>query len=171
MEGRGHSIWAMPTADADSRLDEDIARLARDHGTPPFSAHMTIAGSLPMEASVLVDRLCPVAAATAPFRIELGERGAGPEPFRSLYHRVASSAPLETLRAKTMAALALPQAPWMPHVSLLYGALTDTERTRLIDDGEATRAGGFSVTSLHVWSTTGPVSRWHEVAALPFVGL
>lgn len=158
----------MPSGDAHVRLRERIAELAAAHGTPVFPPHLTLVGSLGEAPDRLIDALRPVAAAAHRCNIVLEECDGHGSSFRAFYHRVEPSKKLERLRIAVADALDLTITPWVPHVSLLYGDLSEEQREFLVARTEPPLGADFQVDALHLWSTEGEVATWHEIATLPF---
>jgi len=120
---------------------------------------VTIAGSLEGEPGELTRLVGAVADAHAPLALQLGPCSTSEHWFTCVYYRIRTSATLERVRASLDV-----RAPWTPHLSLLYGHLTDDRQQALALELSSPPLREFTASSLQLWSTEGPVEDWYSVA-------
>jgi len=126
---------------------------------------VTIAGGLDGSPEELITRIGSVARDHAPLVLPLGPCATGDGWFTCLYYRIQTSGPLERVRT----ALGVRQ-PWMPHLSLLYGRLTEDRQRELVRELSPPPLREFTAPSLQLWSTEGPVEDWYSVAEFALGG-
>lgn len=164
MNGVGLSLWLVPEGAVRRRLAALIESLARRFAGPVFAPHVTLlAGITRAEADVITQAREILRGSTA-----LSLRFTGPEAgetfFRALYLRVEPSAPLLELHQAARDAFARrDDPPYVPHLSLVYGA--PPPRT-VLGELRPSAPNGFEARMLDVYSTEGPVEAWHRVRRL-----
>jgi 2'-5' RNA ligase len=171
-QGTGHSLWLMPEPSEGARLEALIARLASRLGTPPFPPHVTLLGSLPGTPEALLAATRALGRETPPLPLRLTRSGGQDAFFRCFYAEVEASAALEACHARAVARLgARTPAPFFPHLSLVYGALSLEQKAALAaelrPEAEA-RTVGF--TALRLVRTEGRVADWRTVGEATLSG-
>lgn len=115
-----HSIWLMPN-DADSVLLSGIVSdLSQRFGTPEFKPHLTVTGDSDRPLAELTAAIAQAAAKVACFAEAVSGIETSEAFFRSFYARFAIAPPLAALKQRLDGQAG---EPFMPHVSLLYGAV------------------------------------------------
>lgn len=162
----------MPAGAVHDRLAGLIRRLAERFSTPPFPPHVTLLPGIddPREEETLAT--CrTLAAAIRPFTVRLAGVEGRAEPFRCLFARAEASALLLATHAAAARAFGRePDAPFFPHLSLVYGAVPDETKREIATDVAPLVAPSFPVARLHLWRTDGPVGDWRELGALDLTG-
>lgn len=155
--------WLPPPAEA-AAYAEAMETLRSRLGGPAFPAHVTVGAPLhgdPAELqrraeALLVGlprpRFAPVAVAHAPERhrclvVELAANAAAHEAHRRL------------------SALSGHEAPWRPHLSLVYGRLPEEVRAATAEALDAQAFPPFEAEGLALWDTT-PLRSWREVGRI-----
>ena len=165
---KGISLWLMPEGETQARLAALVARLAASLGTEPFAPHVTLlAGLLELEARAL-ERAEQLARTLGPLRLRFEGLEGQDEPFRCLFARAETTAPLRhahAVAARTF--LREPDPGFLPHLSLVYGTLPPERKRTLVSELAAEAAGEFEAHRLHVWWTEGPVANWRELGSFP----
>jgi 2'-5' RNA ligase len=154
------SVWLLPDPAAARPLAEAIDELAEGLGGPRFLPHLTLIGEVAASGTALtrgleaLSRRAPIVLATESLEVTSAYH-------RALFLRVRSTPALLDLREAALRALATHGgAPWMPHVSLLYGDHpAETKRPWL------SRVGAWLPRTLRfdrlaAVETTGPVEGW-----------
>lgn len=145
-----------------------IGELSARFGTPSFPPHVTLLGGLAADpdAAVARGRELAVVLSDFPVRFEGLEHSA--EYFRALVVRVAPDLPiLDARRRAQMAFPAEPFGPFMPHLSLLYGALPVETRRHLVADVRESAPAAMVLRCLDVVATEGTASEWRRLVRLP----
>jgi len=161
----------MPEDHAGERLARCIDGLAARFRTPSFPPHVTLLPGLRGPADTVLAAASDLARETRPFVVRLGGVEGRDEPFRCLYARVEASAALAELHARTVRRLAPSfEAPFEPHLSLVYGTLDLATKAALCRELDAETRRAFEVRRLHAWRTEGEVAAWGEIGSFSLVG-
>jgi 2'-5' RNA ligase len=157
----------MPDGRPREELAAVIHRLAARLGTEAFAPHVTLLPGLVTPEAEVVDGARDLAAELGPMVLEPTEVDGLDEHFRCLFYRIGGTPALRQARAA--AALRFggdPEAPFEPHLSLVYGRLDEPSRTDLKRELSVLAPSRFEARRLHVWRTEGRVGEWREVATL-----
>jgi 2'-5' RNA ligase len=164
--GRGFSLWLMPRGEVRDDLAALIADLARRLETEAFEPHVTLLAGLEAPEAEVVERARALASSLSPLTLAPAEIDGTEEHFRCLFLRMAAAPGLR--RARSSAARAFgcdPDAPFDPHLSLVYGRLDPAAKAGLKQELSALGLPGFEAQRLHVWRSEGRAGEWREVAA------
>ena len=117
------SYWLLPSEEDEILLADEGARLGARHGTLLFQPHLTLLGDI--ARTPVPDRAMTeiIAAASGAFSLPIADILTGLSYFRSFYAAFAPSPELLRLRMETCRLCAAEPGDFMPHVSLLYGAV------------------------------------------------
>ncbi|GJN14939.1 hypothetical protein PR202_gb01817 [Eleusine coracana subsp. coracana] len=107
-----YSVWALTPEPVRSRLRGVMDGLRAAHGGPAFEPHATVVGAIRLRRSQAIEMLRAAAVGVSPYTA----RVTGVAPRRLLL------LPVRLPPARTYS------RAYMPHVSLLYGDLTDEEK-------------------------------------------
>lgn len=167
---RGVSLWLMPEGQACDQLSALVDGLAERLGTTPFPPHVTLLPGIdgPADGEVLAASRA-LAGGLQPLAVRLVEVEGRAEHFRCLFARAAADAPL--VSAHAAAARAFGRAPdpaFLPHLSLVYGALEPDAKRLLAAALRGAVELAFEARRLHVWRTEGPPGDWHELGSFGF---
>lgn len=146
-----------------------IDRLAAEPGGPRFVPHVTVAAGLEAGEHEATRALTSLVADLPPFDVSFSEFGCEQEYFRALYLRAEPCAQLGALREAALRAWALPQAPYLPHLSLLYSSGVGAGRKRaILGDVGITLPLTLLFDAVELWADPGQgVSGWRRVARVP----
>jgi hypothetical protein len=172
MKATGVSLWLMPEGEPRARLAELVDRLAARFSTPAFAPHLTllsaIHGASPED---VLAQARVLASGLRPFRVSLAGVEGRDEYFRCLFARATADAPLLAAHAAAARAFGRPADPaFLPHLSLVYGALAEGEKRQLALELAAALVPSFDADRLYVWRTQGPVSAWRELGVFGLSG-
>lgn len=162
------ALWLLPGGASAARLEELIEALARETGGPAFAPHLTLLGGLRGDAGALaakLGRLRGDGGALRPVALEARGPATGSTRHQCVFLDVAPSEPLAALRRAAEAALGSNEAPFRPHVSLVYGELPAARRRELAADPRV-RALAHDVwwaDRLELWTVEGQTERWRCV--------
>jgi hypothetical protein len=167
---RGVSLWLMPDREVRERLSALLDGLAARFGTTPFPPHVTLLPGIagPPAGDVLAASRT-LARGLPPLAVRLVEVEGRAEHFRCLFARAAADAPL--VSAHAAAALAFGRTPdpaFLPHLSLVYGALEPQAKRLLAAEVRGAVDLAFEARRLHVWLTEGPPGDWRELGSFGF---
>jgi len=159
----GYSIWLMPAGTVYDALREQISDLSREFGTPTFEPHVTLMGGLEGKEHDVAASTARLAGIVRPYRIIL--RGAAQTDY--YFRCVFSTADkedevMDANRAAKEVFGRHDDAPYMPHLSLVYGNLPEETRNALVAKFDDLVAE-FPVDRLHLFRTEGIVPQWRKV--------
>ncbi len=138
MSSEIHSIWLVPAPADEAFLRDAIVELAARFGTPPFAPHLTIRGDTGAPVAALEAAITAAAAVVAAFSEAVAALETGEAYFRSFYARFPIGAPLAALKQRLDPTAA---ETFMPHVSLLYGAVAPGPKAAAADEFRRRLAG------------------------------
>lgn len=157
------SWWILASHEDEALLASHLGSLARRHGAPLFHPHLTLIGDIPAPPESLFEATDRLAAGAAGFTAPVIDIVTGEAFFRSFYALFEAPAALAELRMEAAQTLSLDPGPFMPHVSLLYGAVPErpkqesAARTRAALQGRAIR---FDRLALVNSSNDVPLADW-----------
>ena len=164
--------WLIPAAGSmRDQLATTIGRIAADQGTPIFEPHVTLAPLSDCEPDEAVRALTPVASQAAALDISFSAVGQEQAYFRSLFLRADPSPQLTQLNEAARRALRLAEAPYMPHLSLLYSDLTDQQKQPIATGLDLVLPLTIRIRGIQLWAShPSGVTGWTRVAELPLPG-
>jgi 2'-5' RNA ligase len=125
------SYWLLPAEPTRSQLAAQIAELAREYSVTAFAPHITL-----FVSTRAAQRDLPLMAADArivqPFSVHTVRVAHGPELFKSVFLQIDPNATLNHL-AQSIRAQCLEPSDYAfdPHLSLIYKAMTEPDRSAL----------------------------------------
>jgi 2'-5' RNA ligase len=163
---RGLSLWLMPEGSVRDRLAALVGRLATRLGTEPFPPHVTLLSGIADAEDDVLRAAAALAPALPPLGLSLGPVLGGEEHFRCLFVRLAADEAIRSAHAAAARAFGRePDPAFLPHLSLVYGALPPETKRRLAVEVADEVAVSFEAARLHVFRTEGRAGDWREVAA------
>lgn len=171
MKPEVYSVWLMPDAAWAREFKAIVEDLAGRFSTPRFAPHLTLIGGQPFDREDLRRRLAPAVTGVAAVARPILDIVTGDAFFRSFYALFGAEGGLGDLRMRVnVAVLGADPGTFMPHVSLLYGAVEPGPkaaaaaevrtalkgRTVLFDRIEIVRSGDDV-----------PIEDWESVAVFP----
>jgi len=166
---RGISIWLVPEGDVREKLAARIAELSRRYGTPSFEPHVTLLGGIGEGEGEVLRRGALLAASARPIAIRLSAVRRGDEYFRCLFLEAERSPDLLAAHEHASDLLgARGRAPFLPHLSLLYGRLAAEDVSATDEALHAVALPvAFEARCLEIHRTEGTVPEWRRLAAHP----
>lgn len=169
----GYSLWLMPTDEVRDKFSETIHALAGKYDSPTFEPHITLVGGINgVGIDGYEDDLCHMTSAiarlTPSLQIQFADFGYQDTFTRSLYLNTRSDEGLMSANHQARQLLALmPDRNYTPHLSLLYGSLTDEEKLGEIAKLGRTLPETFEVRRLDLYKSEGFVRDWKKLAEFP----
>ncbi len=166
-----YALWLLLPDGARERYAALIEMLARTYATARFEPHITLLGDLSGEERELARQTEQLARELEPFEVRLLETGHEDETFRCLYIFVAVSRPLEHARQRARERFGRRiETGFVPHLSLVYGALDDHEKERILD-----RIGRYfdetvPIREIALYAIAGRPDQWRCVVRAPLGG-
>jgi 2'-5' RNA ligase len=159
-----YHLWVKPTGAAYALVARTIRDLADELGTPSFEPHVTLLGSLDgteREHRQRTETLCRL---LRPVPFVLTEPGYLDEYFRCVFMLVDQTQEVRWYRASALHAFDRPDEPFMPHVSLVYGSLTESRKQEIVARLPPELRTTFLATSLALVRADSPAPHdWHEI--------
>ena len=163
-----YHLWLKPSGPSYELLSRTIIRLARELHAPVFDPHITLAGPLEGAEQELVDKCEHLQRVLGPFPIVLDEPLHGPDYFRCIFMRAVPDSAIMRANLTARTVFDLSEAPYMPHLSLVYGTFPKSERQLIVstlprDLRLSFMAQGFDL----IRSNSSDPKDWHTVHSLP----
>ena len=160
-----YALWLLPDETAGAKYADLINTLSERYHTPRFSPHVTLLGrvtgsedTLAQITRSLADKFCML---TLPAEGLAGETNY----FRSLYVKLeCSKRLLETHEQASTSFAGRPASDYLPHLSLVYGHLPETEKTKLGTEIEDKLPNDFQLDRLQLVYIAASVRDWRTVA-------
>ena len=149
-------------------LQQRIASLARRYDTPAFDPHVTLLSGMQLSEEEARLQLSGLATALGPVPIRLTVTSWGREYYHCVFAEVDRDERLIAARdrARTLFDVET-QAPYRPHLSLVYGDIGLGLRQRVANElGSSLRAEGFDTGIVQLWNVAGGVGEWSLVAGM-----
>lgn len=166
----GYHLFFEPTGEASALLTDTVQSLAQEYGGPLFAPHLTLLAKIPeVSEQELVEKSRTLAANLAPFTLTLSGFGAEGTYFRTLYMTVQNRDEVAKHHAQAREVFGgEDSAPYMPHLSLLYGMYDAGRKQHTINALQHLPPISYEVKSLTLWHTPGDASTWKKVGEFPF---
>ncbi|PKA64623.1 Cyclic phosphodiesterase [Apostasia shenzhenica] len=123
------SVWALPPADAKERLKALMSSLRSDFGGPVFEPHITVVDAIRLRRDDAVNRLRTAAATIKSYTARVSAVALGGFFYQCVYLLIDPSQEVVEASSHFCAHFGYRRStPYMPHVSLIYGDLSDEEK-------------------------------------------
>lgn len=166
-----HSLWLSPSQDDMSALQNLVDDFCRQTGnTPPFAVHVTLLGDIDAPVQEIFEVAAPVLRGHGPVDLTLRRLSFGENFFMSFFANVEPSGDLQAMHEACATAFpeaAIPQ-PFVPHMSLAYGALSPAQKAQFAAQAEPVFPVTFKIDRVCVVkaSQDTPIEDWtvcHEI--------
>jgi hypothetical protein len=158
------SLWLVPAPDSARRLSVWIESFARRFAGPLFAPHLTLLSRVGNETLGVVAAQA-VASSSGTVKLDCRHAEGTDVYFRNLYLRVSSDAAVQAIHVRAAAAAEQSaEAAFLPHLSLFYGHLGDSERTDAMHEVERELPLVLRADAVELWSVQGPVESWRKLA-------
>ncbi len=167
----GYSLWFLPPPHSVESYSEIIKKLATKYTAPVFQPHITLVGTIPLKKEEIIERMGHLTSRFAPFPLTMTEISYKDSYFESLYILVRPSEKLIEVNVTARTVMGMEKAPYMPHISLLYGSYPVSIKERIIADLGREQLNHFTVDSLHLIQSSGDESTWKSIQSFPLGGI
>ncbi len=167
MKTIGYSLWLVPEGDPYSKLTRVISDLSMRFRTPIFEPHVTLFPDILGEEPDIISKTARIVHALKPFGVALTSVGTSSEYFRSIFINASSA---ELVSANTVCRKIFGResdAPYVPHLSLLYGKIPDEEKKKTLSS-LPDLSSAFTVRSIRLNYMNGTPSQWRKVKEFSF---
>lgn len=171
MTATSYALWLRPDAASAATFAQLIEALSHRLGTPRFQPHMTLSGVASTTEADAIARSKRLAAALAPVPIHLIGAGHTDAYFRCLFLRAEKTPPL--LAAHRLASAEMQQptdADFMPHLSLVYGALATPVKEKIIEELDSRFPRNFLADSISLCAIAGAPDEWRPIGPFFLTG-
>lgn len=169
MKAECYSVWLMPDAAWGGEFQTIVDDLASRFSTPRFQPHLTLIGGQPFDREDLKRRLVPAVTGAAQLSRPILDVVTGDAFFRSFYALFGVEGGLGDLRRHVnVAVLGSDPGRFMPHVSLLYGAVAPEPKAAAAAEVRTALAGRMVTFDRIEIVRSGddvPIEDWESVAA------
>lgn len=163
-KARGYSLWLMPSGNEYEQLSARIRELSKAHDTPVFEPHVTLLGGLQEKESGIVARTKKLTEVLEPLTINLTQIEYRNEYFRCLFYSVEITTDVINGYTRTCDIFGVSEGKnYMPHLSLMYGDISQKTKERIISGINAVTNIRFLVRHIDLFSTNGEVEKWYKV--------
>lgn len=164
-----YSLWLQPNGDIAYQLQERIKKLGKKYHTPIFAPHVTLLGSLSASETELTSLTNTLASSLHPIELVLTRAGYHNLFYQALFVHVKKSNALEEMRHTACQLFDHSKTDsFMPHLSLLYGDLSQKEKERILNVMGREFHIGFIVKSIVLMQTEGPPEEWKKIHTAVF---
>ncbi len=171
LEGKTYALWLIPEGEVRRQLARTIRKLSRQYSTPAFAPHITLVSSIVGPGREVTAKTAQLTKGLRPLRLRLTRLDFRDEYFRCLFVRVARTSALARVHQKATSVFSLQGGrAFLPHVSLVYGALPRATKRNLVLSLGARFDLGFEVRRIDVVAIQGPPDRWRRLKSFPFGG-
>ncbi|CAM6091646.1 unnamed protein product [Calypogeia fissa] len=175
-----YSVWALAPSEHPG-LRPATEHLQRIYGGPNVEPHVTVLGSVPFNSvEEGAAKLQDLARSLKPITYRIRGVDQGRSYFQCLFLTVDPTPQVleANAQAKRVFKVAESQNAYFPHLSLLYGGLTDEDKKKgkaLAEEkfGDILVNSEFVVSSLTLWTTDTEdklLTSWKKVAEFPLQG-
>eukprot|EP00262_Sarcandra_glabra_P010154 TRINITY_DN25084_c0_g1_i1.p1 TRINITY_DN25084_c0_g1~~TRINITY_DN25084_c0_g1_i1.p1 ORF type:complete len:197 (+),score=12.17 TRINITY_DN25084_c0_g1_i1:214-804(+) len=137
MEGEGdqtvevYSVWAMPAEDVKERLKKVMEKLRGEFGGPEFEPHITVVGAIRLTKKDALEKLKSACEGLKSYTAHINTVSRGDYFYQCVYLLVDPTPEVMEASAHCTSHFGYTNSsPYMPHLSLLYGDLTNEEKER-----------------------------------------
>ncbi|PKU80667.1 cyclic phosphodiesterase isoform X1 [Dendrobium catenatum] len=126
-----YSVWALPPSDIKDRLKSLMSSLRSEFGGPAFDPHITVVGDLRLRRDEAIARFHSAIATLKPYTARIAGVAYGTFFYQCVYLLIHPSPEVVETSSHCCGHLGYKRStPYMPHVSLIYGDLSDEEKER-----------------------------------------
>ncbi|KAJ6844140.1 cyclic phosphodiesterase-like [Iris pallida] len=153
-----YSVWALPPDDVGSRLKEIMSALRSEFDGPAFDPHITLVGAVRLTRESAIRRLRSASGSLRPYTARAAAVSRGGFFYQCVYLLIEPTPEVMEAGAHCCGHFGYETStPYMPHLSLLYGDLTEEEkekaRKRVEELDKEIRSLTFEVSSIGLFRT------------------
>ena len=159
-----YSLWLQPSGEAAFHLQERINKMSQKYGTPAFAPHVTLLSGLRATETELIPLTETLVSSVHPFEVTLNRAGYHDQFYQSLFLQVKENKMLNEVRQRACRLFDLDDTEkYKPHLSLLYGNLSQKEKERILNIIGREFYIRFPVKSIGLMRTEGPPGQWKKI--------
>ncbi|EPS61040.1 hypothetical protein M569_13761, partial [Genlisea aurea] len=153
-----YSVWAFPPADVSARLKKLMQGLRSEFGGPTFDPHVTVVGAITLTETEALDLFNRASAGLKPYTAAVEGVSSGNFFYQCVFLKVNPSQ--EVLDASSHCCDVFGyqnSSPYMPHLSLLYGDLSEeakkSAQTKAYEIDDTINSLNFQIQSIALYKT------------------
>ncbi|XP_057764247.1 cyclic phosphodiesterase-like [Salvia miltiorrhiza] len=124
-----YSVWAFPPEELKPRLKKLMDGLRSEFGGPEFEPHVTVVGAIKLTEKEARDMFHKACEGLKPYAATVEKVATGTFFYQCVFLLLHPTPEVVEASAHSCAHFGLKSSsPYMPHLSLLYGELTDAEK-------------------------------------------
>lgn len=164
-----YSLWLEPNQDIAYRLQARINKMSQKYGTPVFAPHVTLLGGLKASRTELVSLTNILVSSLYPFEVTLTKAGYKNQFYQALFLKVKETKILNEVRERACRLFNRRDADeYHPHLSLLYGDISQNEKERILNITGREFYIRFPVKSIVLMQTEGTPEQWKKIDTAVF---
>ncbi|RWR86444.1 cyclic phosphodiesterase-like protein [Cinnamomum micranthum f. kanehirae] len=133
-ESAVYSVWAMPPDHVRERLVKLMGQLRSEFGGPEFEPHVTVVGAIRLTKDDALHKLQSSCSGLKPYAARINTVSKGTFFYQCVYLLLDPTPEVVEPSAHCSSHFGYKNStPYMPHLSLLYGDLTDEEKDRAVE--------------------------------------
>ncbi|KAE7996334.1 hypothetical protein FH972_001065 [Carpinus fangiana] len=153
-----YSVWALPPDDVAARLKKLMESLRSEFGGPHFEPHITVVGAISLTPDDALRRFRSACEGVKAYAASVDRIATGSFFYQCVLLLVHPTAEVVETSAHCNGHFGYKTStPYMPHLSLLYGDLTEEEKKKAEEKAnildETIRSLSFQVTRLALYKT------------------
>ncbi|KAK6917752.1 2',3'-cyclic-nucleotide 3'-phosphodiesterase [Dillenia turbinata] len=155
---RVYSVWAHPPEDVKEKLKKLMSGLRSDFGGPEFDPHITVVGAISLTESDAIQKLKTSCDGLKSYTASVAKVATGTFFYQCVFLLLQTTPEVMEASARCTTHFGYKNStPYMPHLSLLYGDLSDEEKKKAQQKAEALDESisslSFPVTRLALYET------------------
>ncbi|KAM0945765.1 putative cyclic phosphodiesterase, 2',3'-cyclic-nucleotide 3'-phosphodiesterase [Dioscorea sansibarensis] len=167
-----YSVWAIPPGDLRNKLKTLMATLRSEFGGPEFDPHVTVVGALRLRPADALRHLHSAASSLDSYSARVSSVSRGSFFYQCVYLLLDPTPEVLNASSHCCAHFGYSNStPYMPHLSLLYGDLTEKEkekaRARAEELAEGIVGTTFEISKIALFKTDTQdksLKSWEETA-------
>lgn len=164
-----YSLWLRPFGDIAFSIQQRINKLSDKYGTPSFEPHVTLLSGLRYGETELIQLTETLAGALSPFDLLLTKAGYRDKFYQSLFVHIKKSDELMNAYRTALQLFGRKEdEEYIPHLSLLYGDISQKEKERILSVMGREFHIRFEVHSLLLVKTEGKPDEWKKIHLAEF---
>ncbi|KAJ0017563.1 hypothetical protein Pint_10168 [Pistacia integerrima] len=167
-----YSVWAAPPEDVIPRIKKLMEGLRSEFGGPQFEPHMTVVGLVSLTKDDALAKFKAACDGLKTYNCSVDRVATGTFFYQCVYLLIHPTTEVVEASAKSSSTFGFKSStPYMPHISLLYGDLTDEEKKKAQEKAysldESIDQLSFPITRLQLWKTPASdntLTSWEKIA-------
>uniref|UniRef100_A0A6N2KNW9 Cyclic phosphodiesterase n=1 Tax=Salix viminalis TaxID=40686 RepID=A0A6N2KNW9_SALVM len=167
-----YSVWAIPPEDVGARLKRLMAGLTSEFGGPQFEPHVTVVGAITLTEQDALEKFNSACDGLQAYNATVDRVATGTFFYQCVYLLLHPMPEVVEASAHCTGHFGYKSStPYMPHLSLLYGDLTDDEKKKAQEKAgtldESINGLSFPITHLALWKTDTQdltLKSWEKIA-------